>query len=298
MLVRTTTPNRLRWRTMATVTTASSVSSTVLMKTSMAASRSACTVGGSAAATAAVLRQQRPDALMQAGLRQRVRHDRAGEKEQGEEKQKLQRDQAETRLQTHAQDQKADAERVGDAGRVHAGENIGHAHEPERPDDREERPEQDAAPSSQCRGRASRLPLRIGVVGEIAVAEELQHRERADEVEQAVGQADVEELGAAGQEADHREQHDGECADRVAREHAVEHGRPLDGAGDRQRQSDEDGGSGGNEHQAVPSNWLTRRSIPPASRSSAPSRTRAWTVRSLPFTPTVIVPGVRVIEFA
>ena len=130
------------------------------------------------------------------------------------------------------------------------------------------------------------------------MAEELQHGERADEIEQAVSQADVEELGTPGQEADHREQHDRERADRVAGKHAVEHGRPLDGARDREGKSDENGGSGGNEHHAVPSNWLTRRSIPPASRSSAPSLTRAWTVRSLPFTPTVIVPGVSVIEFA
>ena len=140
--------------------------------------------------------------------------------------------------------------------------------------------------------------LRVDIVGEIAVAEELQHRERADEIEQAVGQADVQELGTAGQEADHREQHDGQRADRVAREHAVEHGRPLDGARDRERKGDEDGGGSGDEHHAVPSNWLTRRSIPPPSRSSAPSLTSACTVRSLPFTPTVIVPGVRVIEFA
>ena len=35
----------------------------------------------------------------------------------------------------------------------------------------------------------------------------------------------------------------------------------------------------------VPSNWLTRRSMPPPSRSSAPSRTSAWTVSSLPLTP-------------
>ena len=74
--------------------------------------------------------------FVQAGLRQRVRHDRAGEEEQREQEQQLQRDQAEARLQPHAEDQKADPERVGDARRVHAGEDVGHAHEPEGSDDR------------------------------------------------------------------------------------------------------------------------------------------------------------------
>ena len=44
----------------------------------------------------------------------------------------------------------------------------------------------------------------------------------------------------------------------------------------------ESGGSG-SEHQAVPSNRLTRASMPPPSRSSAPSRASACTVSTLPF---------------
>ena len=138
----------------------------------------------------------------------------------------------------------------------------------------------------------------VDIVGEVAVAEELQHRERADEIEQAIGQADVEKLRAPGQKAEHGQQHDGERADGIAREHAVEHRRPLDGARDCERKRDEDRDGGDGKHHAAPSNWLTRRSMPPASRSSAPSLTSACTVSSLPFTPTVIVPGVSVIEFA
>ena len=146
MLARMTTPNRLRWRTMAIVTTASSVSSTVLMRDSMAASRRPDWSTGREPA-AAVFRQQRLDALVQAGLRERVRHDGAGEEEQRQQKHELQRHQAEAGLQAHAKDQKADAERVGDAGRVHAGEDFRHAHEPERADDGEERSEQDEHPA-------------------------------------------------------------------------------------------------------------------------------------------------------
>jgi hypothetical protein len=75
---------------------------------------------------------------MQATLRQCVRHDRTGEKEQGEKNQKLQRDQTEARLETHAHDQKTHPECVDHACRVHAGENLRHAHEPECPHDRKE----------------------------------------------------------------------------------------------------------------------------------------------------------------
>ena len=46
--------------------------------------RSVARVGG-AAETAAVLGQHRPDVFMHAGLRQGVRHDRTGKKEQGEQ---------------------------------------------------------------------------------------------------------------------------------------------------------------------------------------------------------------------
>ena len=94
--------------------------------------------------------------------------------------------------------------------------------------------------------------LRVGVVGEIAVAEEFQHRERADEIEQAVGQSDVEKLGPPGQKPDHGKQQDGQRADRVAGQHAVEDGRALDRADDGQGKRDENGGSGGSEHQAAP----------------------------------------------
>ena len=52
------------------------------------------------------------------------------------------------------------------------------------------------------------------------------------------------------------------------------------------------------EHYAAPSNRLTRRSMPPPSRSIAPSLSSAWMVNALPFTPTVMVPGVSVIELA
>ena len=81
----------------------------------------------------------------------------------------------------------------------------------------------------------------LGVVGEIAVAEELEHRQRADQIEQAVGHADVEQFGAAGQEADDGQQQDRQRADRVAGQHAVENRRPLERAEHGERQGDEDG---------------------------------------------------------
>ena len=130
------------------------------------------------------------------------------------------------------------------------------------------------------------------------MAEELQHGEGTDEIEQAIRQPDVQELRTPSQEADDRKQHNGERAHGVACEYAVENRWPLNRTCNYEGKSNKNGGSGGNEHHTVPSNSLTRRSIPPASRSSAPSLTRAWTVSSLPLAPTVIVPGVSVIEFA
>ena len=67
------------------------------------------------AGRAAVFREQRLDPRMQAGLRERVRHDGAGEEEQPEKEHELQRDQAEPCLHAHPDDQKAEA--PGDDGR-------------------------------------------------------------------------------------------------------------------------------------------------------------------------------------
>src|SRR5688572_24019962 len=112
-------------------------------------------------------------------------------------------------------------------------------------------------------------------MGKVAVAEEFENRERAYEVEQAVGQADVEKLRAAGQEANNGQQHDRQRADRIAGQYAIEHGRPFGGAHDREGEGNYDGGSSSREHQRPPSNCVTRRSMPPRSRSSAPSRVSA-----------------------
>ena len=211
----------------------------------------------------------------------------------------LQRHQVEARLQHHAEDQQAGADRVDDAGRVHAGEQLRHAHEPDGADDDEERAREDQKPAHDVEERGDHgASSSLGVVGEVAVAEELQHRQRADQVEEAVGEADVEEFRPAGEEADDGEQQDGERADGVAGEHAVEHRRAPDRARDDKRKRDQDRGGGGDEHQAPPSNLRTRASMPPASRSSAPSLTSACTVSSLPLTPTVMVPGVSVMELA
>ena len=68
-------------------------------------------------------------------------------------------------------------------------------------------------PARNFDGQRHDLHLLVDFVSEIAVAEELQHGEGADEIEKAVSQPDVQELRAAGQEADHREQHDRERAD-------------------------------------------------------------------------------------
>ena len=73
---------------------------------------------------------------------------------------------------------------------------------------------------------------------------------------------------------------------------------PLSARNTASTKRDENGEDRGGEHQALPSNLVTRASIPPASRSSAPSRTSACTVSTLPLTPVVMVPGVSVIELA
>jgi hypothetical protein len=78
------------------------------------------------------------------------------------------------------------------------------------------------------------------------VAEELQHRQRADQVEEPIGEPDVQELRAPGEEAHDGDEQDGERADGVAGEDAVEDGRPPDGAGDGEGERDDqrDGGDG------------------------------------------------------
>ena len=76
------------------------------------------------------------------------------------------------------------------------------------------------------------------------MAEELQDGESADDIEQAVGQPDVQEFGTLRQEAEDCEQHNSERADGISGKHAVEHGRPLDRARDYESKSGENRGSG------------------------------------------------------
>ena len=80
---------------------------------------------------AAILIQQRLHTLMQSRLRQRMGGDRPREKEKRQKKQELERHQAEAGLQHQADDQKPGAERVDDAGGMHARVDLGHANEPD-----------------------------------------------------------------------------------------------------------------------------------------------------------------------
>src|SRR5687768_5968748 len=118
MLARMTTPNRLRWPMMATVTTASIVRSAMLMIGSIPPSPS------SSVRRSRFLGQKRLDLLMQASLRERMRDDRPGEEEQPKQDQQLERGQAEARLQHHAEDQQPGSGRIGHAGRMHPGEDV------------------------------------------------------------------------------------------------------------------------------------------------------------------------------
>ena len=131
---------------MAIVTTASSVSSTALISDFMAASRRPGD-RPEMSRVAAVFRQHWLDPLLQARLRERMRNNRAGEEEQREKKHELQRHQTQTRLQTHSEDQKADAERVGDTRCMHASEYFRHANQSESTHEREERTEEDQHPT-------------------------------------------------------------------------------------------------------------------------------------------------------
>ena len=128
------------------------------------------------------------------------------------------------------------------------------------------------------------------------MTEELQHGERADEIEQSVGQPEVEELRTPGEEADDRKQHDASCADRIACEHAIEDGRPLIARVIARASA---------TRMAAAAAANITRPLEPADAAihPAPSRSRAPSLRAhgqqfVPFTPTVIVPGVSVIEFA
>ena len=130
-----TTPNRLRWRTMATRHDGEQRQQRHVDEGFYGCLPSSGSPSRPVAA-AAVLGQQRLDAFVQAGLRKRVRHDGAGEEEQ---RRAGRQSFSVTRLKPACRHmpriRKPDAERVGDAGRMHAGEDVRHAHEPERADD-------------------------------------------------------------------------------------------------------------------------------------------------------------------
>ena len=58
-------------------------------------------------------------------------------------------------------------------------------------------------------------------MAERAVAEELQHRKCADQVQKNVGYSDVEELWPLGKKAKQRQQQDCPGADRICRQQSV-----------------------------------------------------------------------------
>ena len=89
----------------------------------------------------------RLDPVVQRGIGDGMRRDRAREEEQQEQEDQLQRHERQAGLQHEAEQQQAGAERVGDARRVHARVEVGHAHEPDRADDREEAAGEDQGPA-------------------------------------------------------------------------------------------------------------------------------------------------------
>ena len=150
MIVRTTTPNRLRWRTIGDGHDGKQRQQR-RVDDGFYGCLPSCSRLGSAS------RPRRSSVSI--GRMPSCRHACASacvttgavKKNSASRNRSFKRHEAQARLQTHAEDQKADAERVGDACRMHAREDLRHAHEPERADDREERAEQDAGPAQRCR---------------------------------------------------------------------------------------------------------------------------------------------------
>ena len=119
-----------------------------------------------------------------------------------------------------------------------------------------------------------------------------------DHVEQAVGDGDVEPLGPAGQETDDRQQQDREGADRVARQHAVEHRRPLERAHHGKHEGNQDGASSGRKHQCTSFELADARVHASAFQIERALPHQRMHGETLPLTPVVMVPGVSVIELA
>src|SRR5688500_7648633 len=124
------------------------------------------------------------------------------------------------------------------------------------------------------------LPISSNVLmgwsfAEIAVAEELEHRYGADDIEQAIDNGEVEELRPPGKKADAAKQQHGHGADGIGCKRPVEHRRSQDCARQCEHQGDEQSERSGGEHYRLPSMRLTRRSISLSARPEAPSRVRA-----------------------
>ena len=157
---------------------------------------------------------------------------------------------------------------------------------------------------------ASLLPGKFGLcaaatVAETAGVEQLQHGQRADEIDDGVEDRDIDEFGAPhdiAMEGD-AENHDG--ADGVHRQQPVESCRAAHCAHKRHQQGDSACRQSNREHHPAdpPSRAVTLRSMSPLSTSAMKDGSRAWTTKLWPDGPSpsismVTVPGVSVIEFA
>ena len=111
---------------------------------------------------------------------------------------------------------------------MHARVEVRHAQEADGADDAEHAAGNEQAQLDHVDREAhgARSFSAVARIAEIAVPEVLEHGDRAEEVQQAVDDREVEKLRPAGEKADDREQQHGHGADGVGGLRAVEDRRP------------------------------------------------------------------------
>ena len=111
---------------------------------------------------------------------------------------------------------------------------------------------------------------------EVAVLEELQHRDGADEADHRIDEGQVDEVAPPGDEGHHRDDQHRGGAEGVHRQHAVVDGGTQERADDGEHHRHDDGGGRHDVHHEFPSSWQTLRPISPSSVPSQAALVRAW----------------------
>src|SRR5690606_6940066 len=145
------------------------------------------------------------------------------------------------------------------------------------------------------------LRIRVPRRREVAVADVLEDRDRADEAEERVDQGEIEKIRPPRQKADHGDQEHRRRSEDVHRESPVVDRRPLEAARDGHPHPHENRDRTDEKHHDAGTPFSIAAIlafISPSSIPSIASQATACTWKSLPVIATVTVPGVSVIELA